>query len=129
LIIKKIIDFFEKYNISLKNKKICVCFSGGADSVALLSAMCLMNESKEFSLCAVHVNHSIRGDESDRDEAFCKEYCERKSIPFYSQRVYAVEESQRNGIGIESAARKLRYQVFEKLKAEKKIDFFLTLLV
>jgi tRNA(Ile)-lysidine synthase len=123
---KKINDFFEKYNICLNNKKVCVCFSGGADSVALLSAMNEIKEAKQFSLCAVHVNHHIRGEEADRDEEFCRAFCEKRNIEFYSFDVYAIKEAEKTSQSLETVARKLRYNSFEKLKAEENIDYFLT---
>lgn len=126
MILNKISNFFEKNNISLKGKKICVCFSGGADSVALLSAMNSIKEEKGFYLCAIHVNHHIRGNEADEDEAFCKSFCEKKGILFISQNVYAVEEAKNTGVGLEVAGRKLRYEVFAQLKETENIDYFLT---
>lgn len=124
--LKKIESFFEKYNISIEGKKICVCFSGGADSVALLEAMCDINRKLPFFLCAVHVNHHIRGAEAESDEQFCKAFCEKRNVPFYSFGVYAVEEAEKTGCSLEAAARKLRYEAFEMLKERENIDYFLT---
>lgn len=126
MILNRIKSFFEKYNISLENKKVCVCFSGGADSVALLEAMREINKTEQFSLCAVHVNHHIRGQEADDDEKFCESFCEKRDIPFYAFGVYALEEAEKSGCGIEAAARKLRYKAFGELKEKKSIDYFLT---
>jgi len=126
LILKKINGFFEKYQINLKNRNICVCLSGGADSVALLCALCQLQKREEFFLSAVHVNHHIRDGEADRDELFCVSICENKKVKLYIENVYAVEESRKSGEGLEETARKLRYGVFEKLKESENIDFFLT---
>ncbi len=107
-------------------KKLCVCFSGGADSTCLLFAMKELQKETEFQLCAVHVNHNIRGNEAKRDEEFCKEYCLENGIQFHCFSVFAPEEAEKSGEGLEETARKLRYSVFERLKGEENIDYFLT---
>ena len=124
--LKKIKSFFERYNISIDGKEICVCFSGGADSVALLDAMDKIREETPFSLSAVHVNHHIRGAEADGDEAFCKEFCKTREIPIYCIDVYALSRVESTGESLEQAARKLRYEAFERLKQQENIDYFLT---
>ncbi len=126
MILKKINGFFEKYEIDLKNKNICVCLSGGADSVALFCAMGELLKTVDFNLSAVHVNHHIRDGEADRDEAFCVSLCEERKVKLYVENVFALEESEKSGEGLEETARKLRYGVFERLKASENIDFFLT---
>ncbi len=125
MIVQKIKSFFEKYNISVKGKKLCVCLSGGADSVALLVSMCSLLKEEEFSLCAVHVNHHIRGDEADKDENFCRKLCKEKEINLNVVSVFAAEEAEKTGRGLEETARKLRYDAFSKLKEDEKIDLFL----
>ena len=57
--------------------KLLVGLSGGADSVALL--LLLMDAGADAA--AVHVNHGLRGEQSDGDEAFCRDFCRRLSIP------------------------------------------------
>ena len=63
---------------------VVVGLSGGADSVLLL---CFLIEyrrrmSLDFSIAASHINHGIRGEEADRDEAFCKALCDSLGIEF-----------------------------------------------
>ena len=83
--------------------------SGGADSVAMLTA--LLPEIREglIKAEAVHVNHGLRGTESDEDEAFCRELCDREGIPLHIRRV------DLGGRSDEAAARKARYDVFREL--------------
>ena len=57
--------------------KLLVGLSGGADSVALL--LLLLDSGAEVS--AVHVNHGLRGEASDGDEAFVQEFCARLNVP------------------------------------------------
>ena len=56
--------------------KYLVALSGGADSVALLLILKILG----YNIEAVHCNFHLRGDESDRDEAFCKRLCEKYDL-------------------------------------------------
>lgn len=84
--------------------KIIAAFSGGGDSSALLW-MC----AKFFGgkVVALHVNHGIRGAESDADEEFSREFAERLGAEFVSVRV-DVPASRLKGESLEAAARRLR---------------------
>src|SRR5271167_5023691 len=59
---------------------ILVGLSGGADSVALISALIETRERLGLKIAAAHLNHRIRGDESDRDEEFVRDMCARLGI-------------------------------------------------
>ena len=95
-------------------KGVLLGLSGGADSVMLL---CLLIEyrsrmEKNFPILAVHVNHSIRGDEADRDEEFCRNLCEDLKVEFISRKVDVPNVAKESGLGLEEAARKIRYSIF-----------------
>ncbi|MDO4621919.1 MAG: tRNA lysidine(34) synthetase TilS [Eubacteriales bacterium] len=88
--------------------RLCVGLSGGADSVALL----LVLQRLGYVLTAVHVNHNLRGEESDGDEVFVRELCRERQIPLqvYSWPVSAMAEEM--GLGLEEAGRVLRQRAF-----------------
>ena len=88
--------------------------SGGADSVALLFALYLLKEKWGISLEAAHFNHGLRGQESDRDEAFVKDFCNRYDIPLHLGRGNVTPGKK----GLEAAAREARY-AFSPLSPEK----------
>ena len=98
-------------NKMIKNHStVLVALSGGADSVCLLL---LLNEIKrqctdelDFALEAVHVEHGIRGAESREDE--------RLNIPCHVHSVDVPQYAASHGLGLEEAARILRYEAFEK---------------
>ena len=115
-IVQKII---EQQNMILPGDKVVVGLSGGADSVALLLVLKELEKVLGFSLEAIHVEHGIRGEESKSDEAFAKTLCESQGIPFASVTVDVPAFCKETGLGMEEAARKLRYEVFEKLALEK----------
>ena len=83
--------------------------SGGADSVALLM-MLIGNEKIRFD--AIHVNHGLRGAESDGDEAFAKKLCEKEGVRLF---VFHPDLAGRND---EAAAREARYDCFQKAISE-----------
>ena len=76
----------EEHKMLIGTKKILVAFSGGADSTALLLLLHELAKERSLPLAALHVNHMIRGDEADRDEAFCRSLCDSMMIPLYVER-------------------------------------------
>ncbi|MDE6593858.1 MAG: tRNA lysidine(34) synthetase TilS [Oscillospiraceae bacterium] len=93
---------------------IVAALSGGADSVCLLLVLKNLRERLNFSLSAVHINHNLRGEESDRDRDFCLRLCEREGIPIRVYSVNAAEYAVKMHCSVEEAARILRYDCFEK---------------
>ena len=96
--------------------KIAVAFSGGCDSSALLHALLSLSKTNDYTVCAIHINHCLRGDESDADERFTKQICAEYGIEFHSYSVNVNEESLKSGESTELCARRLRYNVFALLK-------------
>ncbi len=119
MITDNILDFIHKENMLHKGDTVVCGLSGGADSVCLLLAMKQLSEQLGITVEALHVNHCLRGDESDRDEAFCRKLCEDNDIPFKAfscnVKAYAADHS----LSDEEAARKLRYSIFAENSASK----------
>ena len=110
--------------------RVCCAISGGADSTALLlllhTANTLPRNSLGVGLSAVHINHSLRGEESNADQTFVAELCDRLGIPLS---IHPVDTASRAGTHretIEEAARNLRYEVFASLLAERAATHILT---
>ena len=110
----KVRDFIEKYDMLAEGDVVVLGVSGGADSVALLLIMKELEAHFGVKLHVVHVNHGLRGDESDSDEAFTKALCERLDVPFEVYREDVAAVSDREGLSLEEAGRKVRYAAFEK---------------
>ncbi len=89
-----------------------VALSGGADSVALLN----MLTSLGYSVEAAHCNFHLRGEESNRDEAFCKQLCEERGIALHIAHFDTSAYSELHKVSVEMAARELRYNYFEQLR-------------
>lgn len=88
--------------------------SGGADSMALLMLLLEKRSRGDVKLAAVHVNHGLRGEASDGDEAFVRTFCERHDVPLH---VYRLQPPENPG---EAWAREQRYAAFaEAMRAEQ----------
>ncbi len=93
-----------------------VGFSGGADSVMLLCFLKKYYEKREDAkIIAVHVNHMIRGEEADRDEAFSREFCASLGVEFIPKKIDVPAESKRLSRGLEETARDIRYALFDEI--------------
>lgn len=96
--------------IQLEGSTLLCALSGGADSVALLHALCSLREHIPFSLHAVHVQHNLRGDESQGDEQFVRLLCHELQVPL------AVLDAGLSGsmqdAGMETLARESRRRIF-----------------
>ena len=110
--IKKTISQFDMLK---QGETVCCALSGGADSVALLLALRELSGELGISLSAVHINHLLRGEESDRDEDFCRDLCEKLNVPLKIFRRDAAEFSRSLGMSVETGARELRYEIFEEI--------------
>ncbi|MBQ3939911.1 MAG: tRNA lysidine(34) synthetase TilS [Oscillospiraceae bacterium] len=98
-----------------------VALSGGADSTALLCCLSQMRETLSVTLRAVHIHHGIRGEEADRDAAFCAALCAKYGIRLETVRVRVPEYAAAHGLSVETAARLLRYQALEKAAPDGEI--------
>ena len=93
--------------------------SGGADSVCLLFLLhryCLENGCR---LTAVHVNHMIREEEADRDEAFVKELCRKLEVPYVSEKTNVPALAGKLGQSEEEAGRQARYEILCRIAKTK----------
>ncbi len=70
-----------------KNQTILVALSGGPDSVCLLHQLHAIAPVYNLKLIAAHLNHEWRGKDSDQDQEFCKDLCEKLKIPFFTTRL------------------------------------------
>ena len=117
----KIFSFIKKYDMISKGDTVICGLSGGADSVCLLVVLTEISRKIGFTVKALHVNHCLRGAESDRDENFCRELCRKMNIPFTAVSCDVTAFAQENGISTEESARILRYRIFAENSSGAKI--------
>ncbi len=120
MIRQKVIQMQEQYQLWDSRDTVVVAVSGGPDSMALLHLLHSMSResSRLKSVHAVHINHGLRGRESDEDETYVHKFCQLHGIPLAVEHVDVRGYRQESGLGIQEAARRLRYQVLERIAAE-----------
>ena len=109
--LNKLEAFLREYHMISRGDSVICAVSGGADSMALLWGMYLLKEKLDIELSAAHFNHHLRGEESNRDEAFVRNFCDGYGIPLY----LGSEEVVPGKKGLEAAARDARYAFLRKL--------------
>ena len=109
--LQKLSKFIASHKLMECNGKYLVALSGGADSVALSLAL----RELGFDVVAAHCNFHLRGDESDRDEMFCRRFCERNGIKLHVTHFDTEGFAKLRKISIEMTARHLRYAYFKQL--------------
>lgn len=110
----KVERYIEKYKLLKSSELYLVALSGGADSVALL----LLLKNAHFNVHAAHCNFHLRGEESDRDEAFCVELCKGLGVELHRAHFDTRKYAELHKVSIEMAARELRYKWFEQLRED-----------
>lgn len=106
---------------AVRGRRILIALSGGADSVALA---CLLAEARPeygLTLFAAHVDHGIRPDSAE-DAEFCQALCADLDIPFLCARADVPASARANRAGLESEARRLRYQALRRFRQETGCD-------
>ena len=96
----------------LPEGRVLAGFSGGADSTALMFLLAAARNNGRIQPEAVHVNHGLRGAESDGDEAFCAGFCRELGIPLH------IERAGLDGRKDENACREERFRCFRKVMEE-----------
>ncbi len=112
--LNKLLTFIREQEMVSAVDTIICAVSGGADSVALLFAFYLLKEKLGIRLEAAHFNHHLRGPESDRDEKFVVELCDRYDIALHLGGGAVVPGNK----GLEAAARDARYAFLRSLSGK-----------
>ena len=115
-----VLNWIKKEKLMTEGDTVIVGLSGGADSVALLLVLLELRQRIGYTLLAIHVEHGIRGEESRKDAAFVEELCRQKNIPCRICPVNVPDYAATEGIGVEEAARILRYECYQKAAEELK---------
>ena len=114
-------DFLREEGIGARLEDgVLLAFSGGGDSVLLFHLLYDYTQKHGIPFAAAHIHHGLRGEEADRDAAFCKEMTDRFGVPFFlvHEDVPRYLEEHGRGMGTEAAARTLRYAALERLLSE-----------
>ena len=120
--IEKVWQTIRTWSMIPEGGHVIVGVSGGADSVVLLYVLHALAPSLELKLTAVHVNHGLRGEASNEDEAFVKNLCRKLQIPLKIYSADVRQLSKDSGRSLEEAGRDFRYQCFFEVLAAEGAD-------
>ena len=116
---RKIERYINEKELFGRDDRLIVALSGGADSVALLRVLLSLG----YDCVAAHCNFHLRGEESDRDEAFVRTLCIEVSVPLEVVHFQTADYARNNGLSIEMAARELRYAWFDEIRQKHRAAY------
>lgn len=113
----KTLNTIRKYQMIQPKDKIILAVSGGPDSTALLYLMYDLMDELKCSLHIIHLNHNLRGEESDADEEFVREHAKKLDLPITVESIN-VKGMITSKESLESGARRIRYKFYERVMSE-----------
>ncbi|MBO4216659.1 MAG: tRNA lysidine(34) synthetase TilS [Clostridia bacterium] len=117
-ILEKVKAYVTGENMISAGDKVLLALSGGADSVAMAHILLTLSGEMGFSVCAAHLNHCLRSEESDYDELFVRNFCSVREIELKVERADIAALASASKRGIEECARSVRYDFLFRAAAE-----------
>ena len=111
---KHFLKYTEKQRLFAPKTPVLLAVSGGIDSMVMATLFVRSGQPTGIA----HCNFGLRGNESDSDEAFVRQFAQQHSIPFFTTCFNTAEYAATHGLSIQMAARELRYEWFNKIAAE-----------
>ncbi|WP_410207606.1 tRNA lysidine(34) synthetase TilS [Fusobacterium sp.] len=114
-LIEQIIRKNKKEKLIVSGDTLVVGFSGGPDSVFMTEMLLKLKENIDFNFVLVHINHLLRGEDSDGDENFCVEYAEKNNLRIFVRKIDVKKIEKAQGVTLEEAGRKARYAFYNEI--------------
>lgn len=111
LIRKRVLEFIKAHGLFAAGDRVVVGFSGGADSMAMVDILTSLPDFP-LQIQLAHLNHQLRGEESDADEAFVRSVAENYALPIEISRVDIAAVAGHQGLSLEEAGREARRSFF-----------------
>jgi len=105
----KVLGSIRRHGLLDGTRRAVAALSGGPDSVALALVLLELADALELGLRLAHLNHALRGAESDADEAFCRAFAAEHGLEIDVERADVAAEAAREGRSVEAQARRTRY--------------------
>lgn len=121
-LLKEFKQYIQKENLFDSGHQLLVAVSGGQDSMVLLHL--LLHE--QYNIHVAHANFNLRNQESEADEDLVKIFCHENNIPFHTKKFDTHLQMNTGRQSLQEAARFLRYNWFNELLTEFKLDYILT---
>lgn len=120
-LLKDLQAYIIRENLFEKQDKILVAVSGGVDSLVLLHLLHLLG----YEIGVVHCHFALRT-EADKEAELVRNLAEKLQVPFYFQKFETARLAQTEGISIQMAARRLRYDFFEQIRQKEHYKYIAT---
>ncbi len=120
---RKFLKAQNEFSLFDTDDKILVGFSGGSDSVLLVILLLKFKKNLKIKeIVLAHINHMLRGEDSFKDEEFCKEFAKKHNLKIFVKRVDVKEISKKEKKSIEETAREIRYSFFNEILEKEKLN-------
>lgn len=119
-------EYLQRFALLPEGCHVLCALSGGRDSVYLLHRLLEWSGELNLTVSAAHFNHHLRQEESDRDEAFVRQLCRELKVPLYVAGGDVRSYGAQQGLGMEEAARTLRYAFLEETRQQIGADVIAT---
>ena len=115
MMIDKVVASISKHNMIPQGATVVAAVSGGSDSMAMLHILNSVKSEYGFNIIAAHVNHCLRGEQADADEALVISECEKIGVPVKVLKTDVAKKAKELGLGFEECGRQIRYEFFSSL--------------
>ncbi len=120
--LQRVAETIDRHAMFARGQRVGVAVSGGADSVALLHALVDLGARWDLRLVVLHVNHKLRGEESEGDARFVRELAERLGLELRCHEVDVPGILRAEGGNLEQIARQVRRDIFLDLIGTGQLD-------
>lgn len=121
---EQIVDrFIEKHQLLKQGTTVVIGVSGGPDSMALLHYFLQRQAKWKLKIVAAHVNHMLRGEQSEEDYMYVEQFCQNRNILFEGVHIDVNAYKRKHNVTTQTAARACRYQFFANVMEKHHADF------
>lgn len=121
-LVQSVATYIRKHSLLKAGDRVGVAVSGGADSVALLRLLLELRKELGTVLSVVHLNHQLRGADSDADEQFVAELARRHKLELRCESADVAAYAAEKRLSLEAAAREVRYEFFRRLLRDDRVN-------
>jgi tRNA(Ile)-lysidine synthase len=119
---QKVLAYIRQQDLVRAGDRLGVAVSGGADSVALLRVLVEMRDEVGTVLSIIHLNHQLRGEESEGDQQFVAALAQKHALEFHHACADVRKHARNKHLSLEAAGRAVRYDYFRKLLEQGLVD-------